>query len=156
MEGVVIKPLEVADMLLLGQNMRPMDRLEYNAMAAGVLVEDGMRYMANLTERGQAAYVDGELLCCWGLFCKTVLANDCDLWMLATPLIETKKAKRLFIQQSKGMARDLLGDFSKGSNWVYEGNKTTIRWLKWLGATFDRDPMMFNGVRFVPFDLRKD
>lgn len=156
MVDVNIVDLGRDDIMLMANKMRPMDVLEYRAMSNGAPVEVGMEFVWKTSEIGKAAYLDGELLCCWGRFRQTILSSECNPWMVATPLVETKEAKRLFLKNSKEMTRDLVGDFSRSWNLVYEGNKLTIRWLKWVGFNFVGEPVMADGLKFLPFEFRKD
>lgn len=155
MTDVVIKGFEREDAILMSKNMRPMDKLEYGVMAQGAPLELGMLHMLNISELSKAAYVDGELLCCWGRIRQTILSAECCPWMVATPLVETKAAKKVFLKQSPSIIDDLTQGFNRSWNMVYEGNKTTIRWLKWAGFEFIGEPLLVNGYKFLPFEKRK-
>jgi len=156
MADVAIVDLGRDDIMLMAEKMRPMDVLEYRAMSNGAPVEVGMELVWKTSDLGKAAYLDGELLCCWGRYRQTILSAECNPWMVATPLVETQKARRFFLRNSKAMTRDLVGDFSRAWNLVYEGNKRTIRWLKWVGFELVGEPVMAGGYRFLPFEFRKD
>ncbi len=152
MVDVVIKDFERDDAIRMARNMRPMDRLEYRAMTQGVPLEPGMLHMLKTSEISRAAYVDGELLCCWGRIRQTILSGECCPWMVATPLIESKTAKRVFIERSPEIIDDLTSGFKRAWNMVYEGNGKTIRWLKWAGFEFKGEPLFVNGYKFLPFE----
>lgn len=140
----------------MAQTMRPMDLLEYRAMSNGACVATGLELVWKTSELSKAAYLDGALLCCWGRYRQTILSDECNPWMVATPLIETTKAKRLFLKKSKAITRDLVGDYSRAWNMVFAENRLTIRWLKWVGFEFVGDPVMVGGYQFLPFEFRRD
>ncbi len=152
MAHVVIKDFEEHDARLMAQSMRPMDRLEYRVMAQGAPIEAGMLHMRAVSDLAKAAYVDGKLLCCWGRIRKTILSGECCPWMVATPLIDDRTARRIFIQRSPKIIDDLTGGFNRAWNMVYEGNKVTIRWLKWAGFKFVGEPLVVDGYKFLPFE----
>lgn len=153
---VIIKDFEHDDAVLMAKNMRPMDELEYKIMAQGAPLEMGMLHMLSTSELSKAAYVDGQLLCCWGRIRQTVLSAECCPWMVATRLIETREAKRVFVRRSSEIIDDLTCGFNRSWNMVYEGNKTTIRWLKWAGFKFVGEPLLVNGYKFLPFEKGGD
>lgn len=155
MHDVVIKDFEHEDAVAMAENMRDMDRIEYQAMAQGAPILTGMEHMLKASRYAKAAYIDGKLLCCWGRIRQTILTNECCPWMVATTLIEERGPKRIFIERSPQIIADLTNGFSRSWNLVYEGNRQTIRWLKWAGFEFVGDPVMVSGLKFLPFEKRK-
>lgn len=154
MPDVVIKEFDIGDAMLMAEQMRDDDLFEYKVMAQGAPVEMGMIHMRKVSQVAKAAYIDGELLCCWGRIKKTILTAECCPWMVATPLIETKPAMRIFLAQSPSIIEDLTGGFQRSWNMVYEGNKKTIRWLKAVGFEFVGNPLIVDGHKFLPFEKR--
>lgn len=154
MGSVRFDALTVADALVMAKNMRPMDVLECNAMAPATSLEDVMLHMQKRSSEAYAVFVGDDLLCCFGRIDRTALSGECNPWMVATPFVETARGRRVMVSLSKSVIARMVKGFSRSWNFVYEGNTTTIRWLKWVGFVFDGEPKTIGGHTFLPFEIK--
>ena len=70
------------------------------------------------------------------------------VWFLGTNALD--EYQREFIRHSKTIIEQFLKEYGQLYNYVSVGNKTSIRWLKSLGADFS-EPFEINGEKFVLF-----
>lgn len=89
-------------------------------------------------------YVDDRLICCWGLIPPTILSNQAYLWMHSTP--EVTKHSFLIVRHSQLVIEEMLQKYPRIVGDCRVGADHSIRWLKWLGASFGES----NG-EFIPF-----
>ena len=91
-------------------------------------------------------YVDGrpELVC--GVSRDNLLSDRGQVWMLKTDV--TAKHPIKYGKYSKRVLREFIriSGCRYLDNWCLAENKRSIRWLKWLGFTFDRDMEMHGHV----------
>mgnify|MGYP000666343052 FL=1 len=154
-KGLNIKVLEVDEIVEMSQKMREMDRLEYRLMSNGAPIFDGLCHMQERSDQSFAAYVDGELLCCYGRIRGTALTNEACPWLVATDLVMTPRGRRVFLEAGPPLIAELIKGFSRCWNMVYEQNTVAIRWLKWVGFEFNAPPVNVRGYKFLPFEIRK-
>ena len=163
MAGLVFKPLVDCDLRALAGQMRPLDRLEFDVLVGGdpvqvlpAMIQTGIQIGSQTGSTGAPAFagwMDGRLVCCFGRLNGTLLSGHCAPWMLATPALERPAVRRAFLRVSRKIVRALVRDFISASNLVHAHNALTIRWLKWVGARFDRPAIHISGHPFLPFDL---
>lgn len=72
------------------------------------------------------------------------------IWALGTD--DVFKYRKEFLKQSIKWRDSYLSDYSRLFNHVDVDNKESIRWLKWLGATFD-EPKPFGNGKFMRFEF---
>lgn len=77
-------------------------------------------------------------------------------FLLATE--EFYEYTRLFARESKLWVRDALTKYPMLFNCVAADNEKAVRWLKWLGFTFDEreDNLGRLGLSFYPFYMRRE
>ncbi len=92
-------------------------------------------------------FVDGELICCWGLIPPSFLSNQAYLWMWAP---NPMKHQFVFIRQSQLQVQKMLKYYEQIIGDCEEANESAQRWLRWLGAEFGRPR---NGL--VHFTIRR-
>lgn len=98
---------------------------------------------------------DGRPIAMWGAGPLNLLAGEGTAWLLATPEAEAPKTR--FLRLSQHLAPHLFTDYQILRNYVDARNIVSIRWLRWLGATFD-PPAPFGPDRlpFRRFEMRAD
>ncbi len=74
------------------------------------------------------------------------------IWFLSSDAIDLHK--REFMQGSRKVLEDWQARYGALFNLVMEENNKSIRWLKWLGASFLME-IDVHGHPFVLFELRK-
>ncbi|WP_026793140.1 phage protein Gp13 family protein [Pleomorphomonas oryzae] len=81
------------------------------------------------------------------------LAGQGLVWLLGTDAISLNRRK--FLRYTREFRSILFARYKTLRNAVWEENKTSIRWLEWLGAEFFDEAVYFSGYRFLVFELRK-
>lgn len=76
------------------------------------------------------------------------------IWLLGTHRLE--RYKKRFVRQSKDILEEWQRDYGVLYNFVHEDNRQTVRWLKWLGASFGEPYETQTGARFMLFTLGGD
>lgn len=95
-----------------------------------------------------AGFVDNECVCVVGLIPPTLLSDQAYLWLHTTPAL--KAHKFLFVRHSQRFIEAALELFPSIIGVTKPDNVKTIRWLKWLGATFNG-----RGEAYLSFEIRK-
>ena len=92
-------------------------------------------------------YVDGRLVCMWGLIPPTVLSHTAWLWLVTMEIIAEHKF--LLVRHSQRWMEAALKVYPEIIGDVLVDNASARRWLLWLGAEF-HSPI---GKR-IPFTIR--
>lgn len=141
---------EVIDDIL--PRLRPIDRLELDCMGTGDARADLLRLVAQ-SRRSVAAYMDGDLVCIFGVKAVTALSDVGCPWAMMTRAVDRPRVRRRFIAESR-VGVDWLGhDFRRLWNLVAEENRNARRWLAWLGFRFDGREIELRGHRFLHFEM---
>lgn len=93
-------------------------------------------------------YVDGKIACMWGVAPPSLLATRAYLWLYHTPLV--KEHQFLFVRHSQRIIEGLLKEYDLITGHFVIGGPDSMRWLKWLGATFGEPE-----GNLIPFQIRK-
>lgn len=104
-----------------GSNLEPNE--------AGVL-----EFCQSLSAEVWTGYVDGKLICCWGLIPPTLLSNQAYLWMHSTPAVRDHSF--ILVRHSQRIIEKMLLRYERIIGDCRIGADDSIRWLKWLGAEF--------------------
>lgn len=136
----------------LTDHMRASDKEEMNAL--GFNDEEYCRASIVLSfEAYEVRNLKGELLCVLGV------SEYCDkdghgVWLLGTTLAE--RHAREFIHFGRIKIQNFVGRYGDLFNYIAVTNKKSLRWLRLMGATFDKPVMLGqNGEHFVKFHIRK-
>jgi len=81
------------------------------------------------------AMFDDEPAAIFGVVHPSLMAAVGIPWLLGTPLLE--KHWRAFAKASRLVIDALKGDYPVMTNIAHAENRLSMRWLRWLGATFD-------------------
>jgi hypothetical protein len=81
-----------------------------------------------------AGFVDGGLVCIWGVIPPTLLSQQAYMWLFTTDLI--KQHQFLLVRHSQVVIEQVLEEYQSVVGHVIIGSDKSIRWLKWLGAKF--------------------
>jgi len=129
-----MRPDEVKEIWASG-NLTPID-----ALVKGVKASHGCT----------AAVIDGEPVAILGLVEGDLLSGRGCPWMLTSNSI--LKHRREVLRCSPPVIAEMLRHCSHIGNYVHADNKISIRWLKWLGFTFeDPAPYGYEGEMFHYF-----
>ena len=99
------------------------------------------------------AIVNGQPEVMFGVGDVNVLTGAGSPWLLGTDAVE--KHYVAFLRLSVDFRAQLLERYSVLTNIVHDGNRASIRWLRWLGFKFS-DPVSIGGHDFRLFELRRD
>lgn len=93
-------------------------------------------------------FIDGKVACVWGVIPPTLLSDRVYLWLFTTDLI--KDHQFIFVRHSQIVIKEILKDFDLIYGHCVVDAEHSIRWLKWLGAKFDKPE-----GKLVPFVIGK-
>lgn len=105
-------------------------------------------YCLTFTSKLWLGLVDSELACAWGLVPATILSDKAYLWLHTTDKVAEHTF--LFVRHSQRMVERMLEEFPLIHGMTDPRAEATVRWLKWLGATFE-EPC----GHMMPFMIRK-
>ena len=92
-------------------------------------------------------YAEGQVQCLWGIVSPTLLSDRAYLWLYTTPHLTHHVF--LLVRHSQRVVQEMLKDFPTITGHCEVRATKSIRWLRWLGATFG-EPQ----GRLVPFIIR--
>lgn len=146
MVEVRIEPVTHAALVHVAANMRGADRAE--VWAAGHRTpREALERAVDLSTLAWVGYGDGEPAAAWGVAPASLLGETGIPWLLGTDAIERHPAA--FLRRCRGLLADMSRDFLVLRNLVDLRNRTSIRWLKWLGFTLE--PPVPHGPDRLPF-----
>jgi hypothetical protein len=90
--------------------------------------------------------INGEVVCACGLIPPSLLAEEAYLWLYHTPLVE--QYKFTFVRYSQLVMEAMLEVYPKIVGLTDRHERSSIRWLKWLGAKFND-----TGEDYIPFQI---
>ncbi len=135
----------------VADNMRTADVVEITA-ASGTPPLLTLNNGVDASMLSAVAYANDEPIAVLGLVSRGLLSDTGVPWLLGTH--SAMKHKRAFLQESPPVIAEMLRHTSKLENWVHAKNKTSIRWLKWLGFTIDEPvPFGVSGELFHRFHM---
>ncbi len=92
---------------------------------------------------------DDIILAVWGLISPTLLSDVAYLWLFTTKHFIGHEF--MLVRQSQRSVQDMLRTYSAIHGHGAVDNPRSLRWLRWLGATFS-EPQ----GKFLPFTIRAD
>lgn len=107
-----------------------------------------MRTCIALSSDVWTGLVDGEIACIWGVAPPSLLSTRAYLWLYVTELV--KEHQFTFVRHSQVEIAKLLQIYDVITGHCIIGSTSSIRWLKWLGATFGEPD-----GKLIPFQIRK-
>ena len=91
--------------------------------------------------------VDDRLLCIWGVIPPTLLSDRAYLWLITTEAV--KDHEFILVRRSQIEIKQILKRYKAIYGHCQVGADRSVRWLRWLGATFGEPE-----GRLVPFVIR--
>lgn len=120
---------------LLNLKLREADTLELQA-SLGVTGPLAIAECLIHSERTWVGIDDGDIICVFGL---GAVPPDVGIpWMLGTEGID--KVALTFLKESREIVKLMLDYYPYLTNLVDARHTKAIRWLKWLGFSFDSEP----------------
>lgn len=108
-----------------------------------------LEFCQSLSVEVWTGYVEGKLICCWGLIPPTLLSNQAYLWMHSTPAVRDHQF--LLVRHSQRVIEQMLEHYEKIIGDCLVGAEDSMRWLKWLGADFSEA----NDNGYCSFTIRR-
>lgn len=102
----------------------------------------------SLTRHLWIGYSNEEPVCAWGLIPPTLLSDSAYLWMITLGSVEGYEF--VLVRHSQIQIARMLEAYPKIVGHCEASETRSIRWLRWLGATFG-EPQ----GSFVPFTIRR-
>ena len=138
---------------LCKRGMRPADELEVLRMGFPdpyLALYEGIEN----SEVALAAYTDQGVACVLGVSKPSLLSSDGTIWLLAHEDIERYAVR--FLKESRRVLAHLMGAYPRLENFVDVDNASTIRWLAWLGFSFDKDAPIKSPMGFPFYHFWKE
>lgn len=127
-------------------------QMDINELWAASLAtpEQALRLGLAVSTSAYTAFVNGEIVCMFGVAPQSLISGIGVPWLIGTPLIE--KYARFFARESRKHLSEMLFLYPLLSNYVDVRNTAAIRWLKWLGFSMDEPaPHGALGYSFIRF-----
>lgn len=147
-----IRPTAEGDLGAVIAAARPADVAEMAAL--GMTFPEALQGSLNRSDWSATGVVDGEPVCMFGVAPVSLLGGIGAPWMLGTTALDRPDMQVPFLRASRGVVAAMLATYPRLINLVDTRNTIAIRWLRWLGFTFDPDPVPVRGQQFRIF--RKD
>jgi len=152
----VVKLVRPTDDLLIeiARNMREADRIEVKA-SSGLSPYESLKHSCEKSNFNVVVIVDDTPIAVLGLAVISALTGLGTPWLLSSE--EALKHKREFFKLSPPIIQEMLNICPKLYNYVHAENKVSIKWLKWLGFTVERNTVEYgiNGEKFHKFYMNK-
>lgn len=130
--------------------MRQADRDEVDAIS-GRTPYEALRLSFRKSTVAHTALINGRPEVMWGVGDINILTGVGGAWLLGTDAVVRHQVR--FVRDSLEYRDQLFRRYSVLRNFVDVRNTVSIRWLRWLGATFS-DPVSLRGHEFLLFELR--
>lgn len=145
---VKVTPAYPYHILLLLENIRPEDVKEMEALGLGV--QEAVTKSLNNSVTAWTGWVDDQVVCMFGVG----IGQDYNTglpWMFGSTLVD--RYEKIFLRRCKPYVDKMLIFFPMLVNFVDCRNVRAVKWLKWLGFTFDPEclPIGKNGEYFYRF-----
>jgi len=139
------------DVFIMQHRMRAIDRFEFEVMSGGQPLHENLMHLLGRSVRARAAYVDGRLVCIYGVISSTMLSTTGNPWLCATDALDEKEVRRVFLANMGPELQWVCEGFDRLWNLVSAENQVAIRWLKWMGFIFDETQYDVRGYPFLRF-----
>ena len=133
------------DVAYMSTRLRPQDLEE---VPSGVSTYDALEH-GRLNGSCFTLFYDNLPVCLFGCVPSYGFSN---IWMVGTP--DIRKIRRELLTYGKRFAMNLIGKEPYGANYIWTGNRQSLRWLKFIGAEFG-DTVIIDNKEFLPFKLYK-
>lgn len=145
MNKVEIVDATPAHIPLLVAGLRERDRKEVEAL--GMDPYTAVESSLERSVEAYSAFVEGSLICMFGLAPPTVLSEMAVPWLLSTT--EVPDHRREFARRSKEVVQSWSKEYPLLMTYVDERYELAVRWLTWLG--FREGERIHVGENQVPF-----
>lgn len=147
----IVRSARESDVDYLVENIRREDEIELYALD-GSTIRESLDETPDLIKNSLVWEVDGKLVCMFGV--TPVEGHDGAgvAWLLATK--EFEKYTKMFAVRCKRVFLEVVKGYDYLFNYIHSENKSSIKWLKWLGFTIcDAEPLGNKGANFHRFEM---
>lgn len=152
--AVKIRKTRWSDVVELAQNIRPIDKKEIELISGHTPLEalkqgfECSYYCRTILYKGRVIGIFGAAKVC-------ILSLNAQIWLLGATDFFT--IRRDLLLKSKFYIKKMMKNVIELENYVWIGNKASLRWLKWCGFEFDT-PMPYGKSKalFVHFSMKKE
>ena len=139
---------------MIAAQVREADRAELWA-AACQTPEQTMTLGLRISEMSWTGLMDGIPVCMFGVVLASVLGNIGRPWMVGTHHLDEHPT--VFLRRCKGCVKIMMDRFNQLENYVDVRNEQALRWLTWLGFSFQlpAEKMGPFNMPFVRFEMRR-
>lgn len=135
---IEIRDATLDDAETLAPLLRSIDLKEIVAMS-GRSARAVLRSGIKTGEYTKVAFVDDEPVCIFGIVRNGAFSDEGTIWMLGTDAVEKNSIR--FLRNCREQVEKMTKGFRRVSNFCHAENKTTLKWLEWLGfAVLDARP----------------
>jgi hypothetical protein len=146
---VELRPAVAEDIDAISADARPADVAEMEAMGYGF--REALELSLSRADWALTATVDGVPVAMLGVSCLSVVFGEGTPWLLSANGV--LRAQKSLLKTCGPVIDRMLASYPRLINLVDERNTVSIRWLRWLGFTFDEAVIPFRGHRFLTFRL---
>lgn len=140
---VLYEPLTLDHLEEILPNIRDIDTEECEDIF-GVDIEEGLIWSLEQSDLAYAAKVDGEIVCVFGLVIGETVSTP---WLVGTDAIGDNWLH--FARASRDIWDSMRDAHGPLANYLKKTNTVHLRWLEWLGCTFEPVPKCPEIVRFL-------
>ena len=142
-----VRDSTIEDCVYLAQNMRQEDIQEvFYAASHGPL--ESLSASLEMSQQCHTIEWNGRVVAMFG--CAAVHAGLGIPWMLATD--DLKRIQKSFLREAKDYFQAMQDAHGYLTNYVWAENYVHIKWLRWMGVTFDPpEPYGTHGELFMRF-----
>ena len=118
----------------------PPSNLQEIRRVASMHPEAAIRATFDMADFRVSSWLGDEILAIWGVARKSLVSQDGVYWLIASK--HAQEHPILFARETKRLLGVFDTQYRQLENHVDAGNAQIIRWLEWLGFTFDPDPVL--------------
>jgi len=135
---VEIVKAEEKHLSFIADNIREADRSEIYDLTLMKPLE-ALKKSLDVSLVACTGLIDDTPICVFGVGDTGLMFNTGRPWMIGTNEID--KAPVTFLRRNKRYVQKMLDCYGFLENYVSKENERAIQWLKWLGFTFDAEPV---------------
>ena len=118
----------------------PESNLQEIRRVASMHPEAAIRATFDMADFRVSSWLGDEILAIWGATRKSLISSDGIYWLIASN--HAQKYPVTFARETKRLLGIFDAQYRHLENHVDAGNAQIIRWLEWLGFTFDEAPVL--------------
>lgn len=147
MTKVVFRPVQMGDVEKVAVMMREIDALECRVF--GHTPYEGLKLGVTQSAVSWTVEIDGWPEVILGVVPVSLVGGRGRPWLLGTP--SAYKARRAFLSMAPEYVAKMEALFPRLDNLIAQRNRTSIRWLQWLGFVVEGKAVHYRGEPMLRF-----